>query len=85
MSKYPREMTPALRDVLGLMNFQTGPFANALRAAGEDIPRKVEAEQAYVLHWMIGLALEHGDGWREKASQRLEEISIMLAEREKSS
>jgi len=84
MSEYPREMTPELRHVLGLMSFQSGPVADALRATGEDIPRDTGAEQAHVLHWMIGLALEYGDGWREKVSQRLEEISTMLAEREKS-
>lgn len=75
MSEYPQEMTPALRDVLELMIFRTSPIAHALRASGEDIPFKVEAEQAHVLHWMIGLALEHGDGWSEKVSERLDAIA----------
>jgi 2-methylcitrate dehydratase PrpD len=73
--EYPKKITPELREVLGLMNFQTCPVAHALRAAGEDIPHKTEAEQAHVLHWMIGLALEHGPAWREKVGERLKEIA----------
>jgi hypothetical protein len=70
---YPADLTPALRDVLGMM-FETGPIAHGFRAAGHDIPNKVEAEQAFVLHWLIKLALEHGDGWRKIAGDQLAEI-----------
>ncbi len=75
MSEFPKELTPEIRDVLGLMIFQTAPIAHALRAGGESIPRKVEEEQAFVLHWMICLALEHGAKWRTKVGERLEAIA----------
>lgn len=72
--EYPAEMTPALREVLGLMIMTTCPIAHGFRAAGESIPEKTEAEQAFVLHWLIGLALERGDGWRKVAGDRLAEV-----------
>lgn len=72
---YPEELTPALLDALGTMNFQTGPIAHALRAAGADIPRKCEAEQAHVLHWFIRLVLQHGDGWRDAVGDELQRIA----------
>lgn len=71
---YPKELNPALREVLGLMCFTTGPIAHAMRDAGESIPHKIEDEQAHVLHWLIGLALEHGDGWKAIAGKRIEEL-----------
>lgn len=64
---YPQELTPALRDALSIMVFDAGPIAHAFRTVGADIPCKAEAEQAYVLHWAIGLALEYGDDWRRTA------------------
>ena len=73
--QYPKELTPALREVLGLMVFHTTPLAHAFRAAGHDIKRKTEDEQAFVLHWLIGLALEHGDGWRSKAADEIERMA----------
>jgi hypothetical protein len=72
---YPTAITPALREVLGLMIFTTGPIAHGFRAAGEAIPTRVEDEQAFVLHWLIGLALEHGDAWRKVAGERIGEIA----------
>lgn len=72
MAEYPKEMTPALREVLSLMIFTTGPIGHAFRDAGEEI--ECEAEQAFVLHWLIGLALEHGDGWRSLAAARIDEL-----------
>lgn len=74
MAEYPEKLTDALRDVLGLMVFTTGPIAHAMRAAGENIPEKAEAEQAFVLHWLIGLALKHGTGWRPIAGAHLDEL-----------
>lgn len=68
---WPEQPTPALQEVLGLMIMDTCPIAHAFRAAGEPIPTKTEAEQAFVLHWLIGLALQHGDAWREVAGLEL--------------
>ena len=69
---YPDDMTAELRHVLGLMNFQTCPIAHRLQAAGRDIPRKTEDEQAFVLHWLIKLALDHPDDWQERAHAEIE-------------
>jgi hypothetical protein len=79
---YPEELTPALDEVLGLMNFTTCPIAHAFRAAGEPIPTKTEREQAFVLHWLIKLALRHGDGWRKIAGDRLQELANAAKEAE---
>ncbi|MCW2276342.1 hypothetical protein GJ654_18625 [Rhodoblastus acidophilus] len=68
---WPEKLTPPLDDVLRLMNFQTGPIAHLYRRAGHDIPRKCEAEQAFVLHRFIGLAIKHGDEWRKYAQEEL--------------
>lgn len=74
MAEYPEQMTPALREVLGLMCFTTGPIAEGFREAGENIAAKIEDEQAFVLHWLIGLALRHGDAWRSIAAARINEV-----------
>lgn len=64
---YPSTMTPELADVLGLMNFKTGPIARVFREAGSAIKTKCEAEQAFVLDRFIRLAIMHGENWREVA------------------
>ena len=74
MAEYPEKITPELEYALGLMVWNTGKIAAVLRSGGEEITRKAEAEQAYVLHWLIGLCLEHGDKWNEAFLARLKEI-----------
>jgi|GEM_PF-2762228 len=74
MLPYPTEPTDALLEVLGLMLYTTTPIAHALRAAGTDIPKRCEEEQAHVLHWLIQLALQHGTDWRERARKSIEEL-----------
>ena len=59
----PREMTPAIAEVLGMPNFRTGPLAHLFRAAGADIETKCEAEQAFMLWRFLHLAILHGDKW----------------------
>jgi len=76
---YPSEMPPALRQVLSLMLWHTGPVAHVLRAGGADIKTRAEDEQAHVLHWLIQLALEHGDAWRDRASERVSEIRAAIS------
>ena len=83
MKEYPEQMTPALREVLSLMVMTTCPIAHGFRAAGEDIPPKTEAEQAFVLHWLIGLALEHGDNWRKIAGGKIAEVLARAKEKQK--
>lgn len=74
MLPYPTEPTDALLEVLGLMLYTTTPIAHALRAAGTDIAKRCEEEQAYVLHWLIQLALQHGPDWRARATKSIEEL-----------
>jgi len=68
---YPATLTPALGRVLGMMVWETGPIAHALRAAGLEVEHTPEAEQAAVLHWLTSFALEHGADWERHASAAL--------------
>lgn len=58
---------PAINDdliaILGRPNFMCAHLAELLRKSGTDIKRKSEHEQAAVIHWFLGLYLEHGDKW----------------------
>lgn len=72
---YPKELTPELREVLGMPMWETGTLARAFRAAGHDIQPKAEAEQAFVLHWLTLLVLEHGSGWRSAAAGVVEAMA----------
>jgi hypothetical protein len=74
MAEYPKALTPELRDVLGMMVFQLSPVAHLFRDNGADIKRRAEDEQAFVLHWLIGLVLEHGPGWASVAGQKVAEM-----------
>lgn len=70
---YPAVMNKAMKFALGLPNFRCGPEAERLRIAGADIPRKVEAEQAAVIHWLLPFAITGGDDWLERAKASLVE------------
>lgn len=63
----PEVPTPAITEVLSMMPWETQPIAVALRAAGHDIPKKCEAEQAAAMFWALRFAVEHGEGWRRAA------------------
>lgn len=75
MPEYPEVITPELRDVLGTLCFRLSPIAENFRSCGENIPRQAEAEQAFVLHWLIGLALKHGPDWRAVAARHIERMA----------
>lgn len=77
---FPSEMTTELEHILGRPNFVCGPIAHIFQAAGADIPRKAEAEQAFVLHWMVKLYLTHGDDWREHCEQELKEARAAVTD-----
>lgn len=79
---YPAEMTPALRDALETMLWTSGQVSRALRVGGAEIKKRAEDEQAYVLHWFIQLALEHGDEWRKRAGEQLQEMAALASQRE---
>lgn len=77
---YPADVTPALQRVLSLMCFQLGPYAHLFRAAGAAIKTRAEDEQAYCLHWLIKLALAHGDAWPEHANAEVVALQTKLQE-----
>lgn len=69
---FPRKLTADLIEVLGMPNFRTGPMAHAFRNAGRaEIRSKCEDEQAFILHWLVTLVLEHGTDWRRHAGETL--------------
>jgi hypothetical protein len=71
----PAQLTQPLREVLGLMLWQTTPIAHALRATGQTIERKCETEQAVALHWLLGFALKDGDDWQKTAAVALRQLT----------
>lgn len=71
---YPAELTPELRDILGMPNFRLHPIWLALRAAGREVPEKYEDEMAAALHFLIPFALRHGADWRSHAAQAIDDM-----------
>jgi len=69
----PDKMTPAIEEALGLMNFESCPIAHLFRDDGADIPRKVEAEQAFTLFKALKLAVEFPDDWRQRFGKEVQE------------
>lgn len=67
----PKELTPELRNILGMPNFVCAPYAHAFRKAGAEILAKAEAEQAFVLHWLLRKYQERGPDWRKAAGEEL--------------
>jgi hypothetical protein len=70
--RYPDTLTEDLKEVLGMPNFQCAPIAHVFRNAGlADIPRKAEAEQAFIIDKLIRFVLAHGTDWRKHAVAEL--------------
>lgn len=67
----PAELTPDLREILGMMIYSTAPIAHAFQKAGAKIEQKAEEEQAFILFWLLGLYLKHGSEWRKHAAQEI--------------
>lgn len=67
---------PPLNDdliaILGRPNFMCAHLAELLRKSGEDIKRKAEHEQAAIIHWFLGIYLEHGDKWEGVAKSDIQ-------------
>lgn len=78
----PDALTPAMRDALSLMQWETGPLAHMFRANGAEIKPKAEDEQAYVLLWALRLALLHGDDWRKVASYEISKIKAEIVKKD---
>ena len=79
---FPEKMDEALADILGRPNFTLGDFARAFRDAGEPIPRKAEAEQAFMLHWMTCLYLRHGEKWHDEGGKIIDALIAKIKARQ---
>lgn len=63
--------------ILSRTHFWCARYADLLRRDGKLIPKRAEAEQASVIHWMLTLYLKHGDSWWDAAeceSVRMQQI-----------
>ena len=70
-----------LAEILGRPCFECAHIAWALRdLLGHPVERKAESEQAAVIHWTLGLYLEHGTRWREKANEILKAAKAAVDE-----
>lgn len=79
----PGALTPDLIEILGTPNFRSVPIARAFRASGRaEIKFRFEDEQAFTLHWLLGLHAEHGSAWREAASEILQSVIAEAKARE---
>lgn len=77
MTEWPKELTDELRFILGLPNFRAGPIAHGYQTAGmypENLKRRAEDEQAFVLFRLVTLYLEHGDKYNDVFVAELEEV-----------
>lgn len=74
--KLPFALCHNITWILGRPNFVCGPIAHKLVRLGHKIPPKAEDEQAYVLYWLLELYMEHGAGFRTKASEILSQSVI---------
>ena len=63
----PKEVTPAIGEVLGLPMEHIRPVCALYRAAGFEIAGTIEAEQSFILFRFLPLAIQFGDGWKAKA------------------
>lgn len=65
-------LDPDMASILGRPNFRCHDLAIFLRARGQTIPPKAEAEQAAVIYWLLGLYLQHGETWWEEACKEVQ-------------
>ncbi|MBB1593567.1 hypothetical protein [Achromobacter sp. UMC46] len=79
------ELNADLIDILGRPNFTCIRLAQLLRLSGVEIATKAEAEQATVIHYLLGFYLKHGSQWAEKADEDLEQrrVAAIAAQQDK--
>lgn len=70
------ELSADLIDILGRPSFTCIRRAQLLRLSGIEIASKAEAEQATVIHYLLGFYLKHGSRWFEKANEALEQLRL---------
>lgn len=68
------DMDDSLLEILGTQCFRCSGIAQELRENGADIPRKVEVEQAVVIHWMLTVYLAYGKAWQDFFLEELREV-----------
>jgi len=73
--------TPEVKEVLSLTVFQTVPIARTFQEQGENIPRKMEFEQAWTMAWLLHFVIEHGREWRKAATVELDAARARLKEK----
>lgn len=73
----PDVMSDDLVEILGRPNFTCIRFALLLRADGQSIPRKAEAEQSAVIYWMLRLYAKHGATWRQALSDEIDRMIVL--------
>ena len=66
------QLNADLIDILGRPNFTCIRIAQLLRLGGVDIAKKAEAEQATVIHYLLGFYLKHGSEWAARADEDIE-------------
>ncbi|MHB2213292.1 hypothetical protein ACX64P_07515 [Raoultella ornithinolytica] len=66
------ELNDDLIAILGRPNFMCAHLAELLRKSGKNIKRKSEHEQAAIIHWFLGIYLEHGDKWETVAKSDMQ-------------
>lgn len=80
--QWPHKLTSELEYILGRPNFTLIRFAQAYRAAGFEIERRAESEQAFFIHRFVGHWFAKGDDWQ--ASMKAELMALQsLASRAK--
>ena len=78
---FPAELgDPLISPIAQVLGMQIGEpwnlsaIAHAFRDNSVPLPNKAQAEYAYVLHWLLTLAIAHPDDWRRRAGVRLTEL-----------
>jgi hypothetical protein len=75
---FPSALDSDLTEILGIPCFRASAMVLLFRATGTAVPRQAEAEQAFVLHWLLGLWIQHGAGWRIAAGEFLGNLNFKL-------
>lgn len=68
-------MDEHLLNILGRPGFGLSAVFQLLRFEGYAIPTHAEEEQAWALHWLLGLYFEHGAKWLDAANDKLKEVN----------
>ena len=71
MARYPEDLNQDLADILGRPCFTAIHICELFRRSGTVIEERAEAEQAFMIHWLLKLYLRHGEGWRDVAQNQM--------------